>query len=375
MLEVQKYLRSDKSLDDLENEFGISHSREKNGKVSLNYDMINSPMDKRICQECRGLILRVGSWDIVSYPFNRFFNYGQGEAANIDMKTAKFLEKIDGTMLPISADKELNQFFFSTRSVPEADIVNDSNFSFSDIGKMALQQMGMDFNSFTEKLNKDYTYIFEVVSPYSTVYIYYPEPRLYLLGVRDNISLQELDPKPFSELLGIPMPKEYRFTSLNELLEVVNSWKGTEQEGIVVVDGNFNRIKVKNLDYITGQAVVFSLSASDRNIMRLLMMGQDDDVYPKCTDLIKNKLDLYKEKLAGLMQETMKDWNELKSIDNMKEFALLAQKRRWQSALFCLKRNKISSLNEMLKNGAASNGGVDKILELCGIEIKDGEIK
>jgi hypothetical protein len=68
MLKVQEYLKSGKSLQDLENEFGIEHS-DYGTAISLNYNQIKSPMSEEISKECRGLILRQDSWELLAYPF------------------------------------------------------------------------------------------------------------------------------------------------------------------------------------------------------------------------------------------------------------------------------------------------------------------
>ncbi len=97
MLEVQKYLNRGNRLEDLEKEYGVYH-RIKNGKVVLSYDQIKSPMGEKICQECRGLVLREHTWEIVCFPFKKFFNSGEGHAAEINWETARVLEKIDGCL-------------------------------------------------------------------------------------------------------------------------------------------------------------------------------------------------------------------------------------------------------------------------------------
>jgi len=372
MLKVQEYLRSGKTLQDLENDYGITN-RITNNKVALKYSQIASPMGEEICQECRGLILENETWNIIAYPFRKFFNSEEGHSAKLDWKTTRVLEKIDGSNVNLFNYKD--EWFFATHNVPEADIPLDIGLTFAELARMALVDMGLSFYSpFTNKLNPNYTYMFELTSPYSQVYIRYEEPSLTLLGVRDNISLKELPINDISAQIGIPTPKEYPLSSLQEIIAMVNSWKGDEQEGVVLIDGNFNRVKVKNINYVTGQAIVFSLSASDRNIMRLIMLGSDDDVFAKCPSLIQEKISLFKGKLADLIKETKSDYAEMKDIEDMKEYAAIALKKRWKAILFGLKRGKVLSIETYLKENAEGNGAVDTILELCGL-IKKGECR
>lgn len=64
--------------------------------VLLKYDQLNSDLGNDIVQECRGLILDSDTFDIVSYPFNKFFNYGESHASSIDWDSAYVTQKLDG---------------------------------------------------------------------------------------------------------------------------------------------------------------------------------------------------------------------------------------------------------------------------------------
>ena len=68
-LKIQEYLLTPgNDLSTLERDYAIEH-RIKNGKISLNYNQISSPMDQEICQECRGIILRENTFDVIAFTF------------------------------------------------------------------------------------------------------------------------------------------------------------------------------------------------------------------------------------------------------------------------------------------------------------------
>src|SRR3990172_3567425 len=72
---------------------------DKEGLVVLNYNQIESEKHNDIVKECRGLILGVGSWIIVSRAFDRFFNYGECPKSDIYLhriNEALVQEKVDG---------------------------------------------------------------------------------------------------------------------------------------------------------------------------------------------------------------------------------------------------------------------------------------
>jgi len=369
MLEIQKYLNKGNTLEDLEKEYGVS-TRIKNGKVIFSYDQIKSPMSETICQECRGLILREHTWEVVCYAFKKFFNHGEGFAAEIDWASARVFLKIDGSNLNLAYDNVLNQWFFSTRSMVEADGKCEIGMEFSEVAHLALKEMGIVWENFVKLLNKNYTYMFELVSPYTRVYINYEKSQLYLLAVRDNISFKEMDPIPFGKKLDIQVPKTYALMDAKTLTYLVNTWNGSEQEGVVVCDKYFNRLKIKNRDYVCKQGLIHSMSASDRNVVQIVMNGTVDDIVPHCSDLLQKKLYAYQDKFAFIIKSIEKDWDEIKHIDNQKDYALIAKTKPWSGILFDLKKGKVSSVETYLRK----NARVDYILKLCGLD-KEKESK
>ena len=129
MLLVQEYLKTH-TFGDLIKDHGVYPSFSKSGrKFSLNYDQIEAKENDPLAQECRGLILapvdgqpvyceldlngkrhyeNVGPGEtvILAYPMKRFFNHGQGSAAEINWHDPKLavLEKLDGTLCIVYHD-------------------------------------------------------------------------------------------------------------------------------------------------------------------------------------------------------------------------------------------------------------------------------
>lgn len=359
MLKVQEYLKSGKTLVDLETEYGIQNTI-LNSKVSLNYDMISSPLHEKICQECRGLILRENTWDIVAYPFDKFFNIQEGNAAKVDWSSAKVIEKLDGSLIIFYFDDILDKWCFATRSMPEADGIANG-VKFSDLARTCLYEMGISYKEFTQKLNQRYTYLFEMTTPLNQIVVRHEQYKLTLIGVRDIDSLQELDPATID--IGISVPQTFSFSSLEELNEYINKWSPIDHEGVVVVDNKFRRVKIKSIAYVTAHGTISSLSASDRNIMRLIIMNAHDDVLSLMPKVLQDKTISFVDKLAKLVETIQKEYDSIKHIDDMKEFARLALKSTWDSPLFALKRNKVNSIGDYLDR-QRSDSAIDRILDL-----------
>ena len=186
-----------------------------------------------------------------------------------------------------------------------------------------------------------------------------------MIGVRDNISLQELDINEIATQIGLPVPEQYPLSSINDIVEAVNSWDGKEKEGIVVIDKFFNRIKVKNINYVIKQSLVFSLPKSDRNIIKIILIEEDDDIFANCPAIIQEKIIYYKDKINDLIKETKQNYEATKHIDNMKEYANVVTTMKWKAVLFMLKRNKVSSIEQYIKDNVNCNSFIDSIIQLC----------
>jgi len=360
MLLVQKYLMSGKTLDDLQSEHGVKH-HVTNGKVVLNYDQIEARDSDPLSQQCRGLVLRERDWSVVACPMFRFFNKEQEAiAAEIDWNTAQYEEKMDGSCIIVYYDEDQYKWCCGTRGRCEADAdAHDAGMTFSQLVESAINWMVARAGAFTfdkvtlsgfmEKggADKNKTYVFELTSPLNRIVCKYDNFTLTLLAVRDNRSLKESDPRDHVggfEFFGLKTPEIYEFNNVNHLIQVIRDWSPEDHEGIVVKDAQFNRIKVKNPAYVAFNHLNQSLSTSLRGCIEVILVGKDDDVIPMMPDFIANRIRKLKSAVQEVLARTQKDFDELKDIDDMKTYALEAQKRLWPGALFALKRGKTPDL-------------------------------
>jgi adenylate kinase family enzyme len=385
MLKAQQYLRSGKTLKDLEIEHGV-YANISNGRLCLNYDQLEAKDDDPIACECRGLVLREDNFDIISCGMFRFFNMGQGFAANIDWSSAAFIEKMDGTCILVSKDPFTDTWKCNTRGRAEADgNIDGGELTFKRLVDSTCAEMLQkaypvilwdrfpDLNSFMQYIDakENYTYVFELTSPFNRIVCKYDDCRLTLLAVRNNLTLKEEDPKlHIKDFEGlIQTPKEYHFNNIEEMLEVIKSWNPSEHEGVVVRDKYFNRIKVKNPAYLAYNHMRDSLSSSVRGCVAAILLGKDDDLLPMMPELIQKRIFKYKELINKVFIQTQKDYEELKNIHDMKEFAIQAKQKLWDACLFALKRGKSPDIKTYALGRLSSNeipqNSLDKIIELC----------
>lgn len=378
---VQSYLRSGKTLHDLHAEHGVK-SHVQNQKISLSYDQIEARESDPLSQQCRGLILREGTFDVVAAPMFRFFNLEQtGVSASVNWAEAAFEEKMDGTLIIVYYDDVANRWFCATRSRPEADVpVDNGTKTFTDLVNIAVNRtFGLtDFREWIDTAIYEMqsamfsrkTLCMELCSPLNRIVCDYPDFSLTMLAVRDNDSLLEEDPAPYALSLRIPCAKTYRFSNIAELIEAVKQWDPKNHEGVVVKDKEFRRIKVKNPSYVAFNHMRDSLSTSVRGCMEVILLGKDDDVIQMVPEFIGDRIKRLKPLVGQVLQRTQQDFNELKEIDVMKDFALAAQQKLWPAALFALKRGKTSDLllfaqgnNEEVAKIPVNS--IDTMLSLC----------
>jgi len=313
-LNVQKYLRSGKTLDDLKEEHGIKFS-EKDDLVILNYDQLNSTKTDPIVMECRSLILKKGTWDIVSMAMRRFFNYGEAEnvTEDFDFNKAVALQKIDGSIISVFHDG--NGFRMSTRGMIDGGgEVGLCSISFKTLFDMTVKQYAPDTSAFFQNLDPDYNYIFELTAPENRVVTQYKERSLHLLTMRSikedwaEVSPDRVD--LYAIRLGVKRPEAYSFSDIASLVQMAAELKDLDEGYVCVdyskqIDGNYSRIKVKSPVYVAIAHLKESSSASMRALMQLVIAGEQDEFvgyfpeYKNYVDEISKKYSEYTDSIKA----------------------------------------------------------------------------
>lgn len=256
-LQTQAYLRSGKTLRDLHQRYEI-HAKtvDELGLVVFNYRLL-SPMESPIVQECRGLILEEGTWNVACKTINAFFEpqtkLGRRVLAEFDWSTAVAMEKLDGALVSFyyykgawrigtrhSVDGEIG--VWSLNGVPTA-------MTWRELVLKTIQDMGLTWKKFTSKLDPKRCYICELVGPENRVFVVYPDRMLYLTGVVDLTTLEELN--PFDVDAPMPMAPSVPVTSDDDVWKLINdSPEPYYNEGKVVIDGNLRRLKYRNQHFV-----------------------------------------------------------------------------------------------------------------------------
>lgn len=261
--------------DILKDEYKITVKEEYPFAI-FNYG-IDCDFSNPIVQESRGIILDLDNLEVVCWPFRKFGNYNESYADKIDWNTARVQDKIDGSIIKLWWNRMTGKWQFSTNGTINADTALANQMTqdtFLNVIRKADNYCEIILR--LPIFNKDYTFIFELVSPETQVVVKYPKPHLYHIGTRSNISGQEMDSD-----IGIEKPKEYKLKSLDDCVTAASELNksddgqvhGVKKEGFVVVDGNWSRIKVKSPDYLMLHRMSSNTNFSKERIVSMIRDG------------------------------------------------------------------------------------------------------
>jgi hypothetical protein len=295
--------------------------------VCLCYHHTKSPKNE-ITNDCRGIIINKDTFEIICYPFRRFFDYNENVKTDFDFSSFYFAEKVDGSLC--------NVWFYdgtwnvSTKSSADASgMIKYVGMSYADYFWHVWNEKQYEYD-----LDKDFTHMFEFKFPSDTQFITQATTEsISLTGQRNNKTLQELG--TISENVC------YDFEGLKQ---IVNNMNPVTCEGYVLIDENFNRLKLKSPAY----DLLALLKKGDDNYAHnkeiLIKVSKHfDKFHINFNKLLQDRYDL-KETFIVIVRakryllNDLKD--ELKNISNLesKELGLYAKDSKFNKVLFQLKK-------------------------------------
>jgi len=262
----------------------------------FSYSQIDSDFYNEVVRVSRGIILKIEEnfdWthdpenfsnekevrvncniEIVCWPFNKFGNYGEGYADPIDWASARVQEKVDGSIIKVWHDDDL--WHISTNGMINAfgtDLMNPTEdcASFGDLFMIAAGNTCGSYGELLDKLDQDYTYIFELTSPWNRVVVPYQDTTITHIGSRNLITGKEeiLD-------LGIKKPKEYKFATWDEMVSTAAALPFS-QEGYVVVDKDWHRVKVKSKAYLQAHHLKDNGNVNPKRVLELIKANEQGE--------------------------------------------------------------------------------------------------
>lgn len=235
----------------------------------FNYGPEVDPLDP-VVREARGIIIDLDKKEVVCWPFTRFYNSyeeaAEEDLENFDWDHCRVEEKIDGSICKLWFNSYTNEWQWSTNScIVASDATTFLDKSFQEMIESAINYHDIRF----EALNQQCSYIFELVSPYQRIVVQYPDTKLYHIGTRNNVTGEE-----DWIYIGIDHPHVYWLDSLDECLRAAQELNADEdqiaEEGFVVVDKNWRRLKIKSPEYVAAHRLIANRSVSKEHIIDVI---------------------------------------------------------------------------------------------------------
>ena len=310
---------------------------EKDNLILFYYTLPSEPCE--IVNEARGLILEKDTWKVIRYGLYRFYNLGERGVAELDKDSIYATEKIDGSLVMFYY---YDGWHISTRKAFDADD------KFGTLIRQAMQKQKIDF----AELNKEYTYVFELVSPENTIVIPYSETKLYFLMCRDNQTLEEV-PDNHDWI----RPQVYSVRSLDEMIAFVSKYEWDELEGVVLQDKYHQRIKLKNMNWVRAHKLLGSVSV--RSVLEMILTGEDGEFlsyFPEYKQMFDEVQSAYQKLLQYAEEADNADYDV--TYPERKEFAEMVKQKEltpaYANLLFCAYTHKAKNFIENLGSSAVS---------------------
>lgn len=275
---------------------------------------------------CRGLILD-SDFNVVARPFPKFFNLEEHLFEDIPQLDFEVYEKLDGSLgiLYWVNDKP----YIATRGSFHSDqAIHATNILY-----------GRYSNTFN-KLDKNKTYLFEILYPENRIVVDYGKiDDIVLIAVIDNATGKDC------ELIDIGFPIVNRYDGVNDIskLKFLNE---DNKEGFIVKFSNNFRIKIKFEEYVRLHRIITNVS--NKVIWEYLSQDKDmDKLLDRVPDEFYNWVKETKEKL---LSEYTKIEDEYKwiykvimranGVQEKKVFASYATRYEHSSILFNMYNKK-----------------------------------
>lgn len=362
MLSIIRYIKKN-GLEKAISEFNLI-CKEYEHKVLLKYNQIESDMSIPEVQDCRGLILEKDTWDLMSLAFRKFFNSGETHAAKIDWNTAHILNKEDGTMIQVYWDWYKEVWFAATTGTAEGEGEVNNKYG-TTFNELFWDTVISKYTFNTCLLDKDHNYVFELTTPYNIVVTPHGESSAKLLAVRNRLTLKELsqfDLFMVSESLGIPLVKSYDLNvgNADELAKTLIGMPWS-LEGYVVVDSNFNRIKIKNPAYVHAHHLkgkmgnhhiigIIKTNEIEEFITTFKEREEEIKQLEKAYNNLRNKLSKSWEELYLLKPKNITPQEKKRFAMDVFEFVDKNDLKQFSGMFFLLNEGKIKSVSDYLIN-------------------------
>lgn len=332
---AERYGLRIKQYDDL---YVINYALDDNVEIDENGQPLPDKLKHNaMVKECRSLIIDK-EFNVVSRSFDRFFNYGETDHKEFNFNDFKVYDKADGSLIKIYWYKD--NWHISTKGTSDGSgEIPNTKITFRDA--ILKDIFKNNLVEFTQYLSKENTYIFEYVSPINQVVVKYDSDKLILLAIRNkntgfyakDCQLEHLIHKANNP--NIIQVKSYEPKEINALIKYINN-DIPFNEGVVIVDNNFNRIKIKTTEYVHLHYLKGNI-LTDKKILTMIY----DNAYKEYISYFPDEEPRFHEWFKIISDKTSElelFINDNKHLDK-KSFALTITNSKHKDFMFALMRS------------------------------------
>jgi RNA ligase len=270
--------------------------------------------------QCRGLIIDREGY-IVARPFPKFFNLGEIKLDKLPKEAFDVYEKLDGSL----------GILYWLDGIP---VIATRGAFDSEQAQVANNILHEKYPHTFDQLDKNLTYLFEIIYPGNRVVIDYGTTKeLFLLAVIEIRTGREM-PLPN---LGIPHAPKYE--GIRDLSQIQQQAR-EDKEGYVIRFRSGLRVKVKFPEYVRLHRIITGLSLleiweylSEGKPMDALLEKVPDEVY----EWVKQSVTDLQTRYAEIEAECKSVYRELPS---RKETAHYFKQQKYPQVLFAMLTNK-----------------------------------
>jgi predicted kinase len=284
---------------------------------------------------CRGLVLD-NNYQPIARPLPKFFNLEEHKG-KIPDGVPNIYEKLDGSLIIL--------FHYQG----QWEVASRGSFA-SEQAHMARVLLA-DYRVDVEQLDREYTYLFEIIYPNNRIVVDYGDDRrLVLLAAVHTQTGAELD---HTEVSWRDRAKTYPATTLPDWIKSIEETQAEldNQEGFILKWPNGFRLKYKLADYVRLHRIITRVQAKD--IWECLSTGQDldqflDSVPDEFYNWVKDtKLEL-ETKYRAIETDCL---DAFKVLGDRKETALYFQTQAYPGVLFLMldKRDYSQTIWRLIK--------------------------
>jgi len=360
-MDVLDYLQ-EHGIQSLIDEFGIK-VKEYDDRYLLNYDQIESAPYRfsQIVRECRNLIISKDFSTVLHRSFDRFFNWNEDpQTALFNLSTMIVDEKLDGSLIGFYHDGK--KWCFCTRGTAFAEaelqypeiISQRYGWKPKTFLDLICQTIGHDLENIQKiSLDKEFSYIFELISPYNRVVTEYRHSSLSLLAVRNKTTGHYEDRNVWYQetMLGricSGPPRTYTFEFEQDVFDNLHLLNPFD-EGYVCWqknNGNYWHIKIKNPAYLAiahlrgngelNPKRVIELVATFNEQEYLLSFPEDKEYFNRYIAIRDCLYSEWKDGTGKGYYDAV--YEQVKNIKEQKEFALAIKDQPMSSILFKMRQ-------------------------------------